>query len=76
MKETKVLKTYDNLALANLERDLLLQHGVECFLSDENIVQLYPMFSSPFGGIRLHIFEKDTDLAEKILNDYYESIDK
>lgn len=76
MKETKVLKTYDNLALANLERDLLLQNGVECFLSDENIVQLYPMFSSPFGGIRLHIFEKDTDWAEKILNDYYESIDK
>ncbi|MBO5974959.1 MAG: DUF2007 domain-containing protein [Paludibacteraceae bacterium] len=76
MKETKVLKTYDNLALANLEKDLLLQNGVECFLSDENIVQLYPMFSSPFGGIKLHVFEKDTALAEKILNDYYENIDK
>jgi len=65
--KTIILKSYDNPALANLEKEILNQEGISCFLSDENVVQLYPMFSSPFGGIKLHIFEEDEEKAERIL---------
>ncbi len=59
------------MVTANMECNVLKENGIECFLSDENIVQLYPMFSSPFSGIRLHLFEKDKDSAEKILQEFY-----
>ena len=59
------------MVTANMECNVLKENGIECFLSDENIVQLYPMFSSPFSGIRLHLFEKDTDSAENILQEFY-----
>lgn len=59
------------MVTANMECNVLKENGIECFLSDENIVQLYPMFSSPFSGIRLHLFEKDRDSAEKILQEFY-----
>lgn len=59
------------MVTANMECNVLKENGIECFLSNENIVQLYPMFSSPFSGIRLHLFEKDKDSAEKILQEFY-----
>lgn len=59
------------MVTANMECNVLKENGIECFLSDENIVQLYPMFSSPFSGIRLHLFEKDKDSAENILQEFY-----
>lgn len=69
--KTIVFKTYTDMVTANMECNVLKENGIECFLSDENIVQLYPMFSSPFSGIRLHLFEKDKDSAEKILQEFY-----
>lgn len=69
--KTIVFKTYTDMVTANMECNVLKENGIECFLSDENIVQLYPMFSSPFSGIRLHLFEKDRDSAEKILQEFY-----
>jgi len=69
--KTILFKTYQDLLTANAEHDILKENGIECFLSDENIVQMYPMFFSPFGGIRLHLLEKDKDLAEKVLKEYY-----
>lgn len=69
--KTIVFKTYTDMVTANMECNVLKENGIKCFLSDENIVQLYPMFSSPFSGIRLHLFEKDKDSAEKILQEFY-----
>ena len=69
--KTIVFKIYTDIVLANLEYDVLKKNGIECFLSDENIVQMYPMFSSPFGGIRLHLLEKDKKLAEKIIKEFH-----
>jgi hypothetical protein len=69
--KTIVFKIYTDIVLANLEYYVLKKNGIECFLSDENIVQMYPMFSSPFGGIRLHLLEKDKNLAEKIIKEFH-----
>lgn len=66
-KRIVVLRTFDTYACATFCRDMLRENGIEAFLSDENIVQLYPVFSSPFGGIRLHVFDSDVLAAETIL---------
>ncbi len=71
MSKTIVFKTYSDLVSANADYNILIENGVKCFLSDENIVQLYPIFSSPFGGIRLHLKEEDKALAESILEEFY-----
>ncbi len=71
MSKTIVFKTYSDLVSANADYNILTENGVKCFLTDENIVQLYPMFSSPYGGIRLHLMEEDKALATSILEEFY-----
>ena len=66
-KKTIILKSYDNQAIAHLEKQLLESADIPCFLSDESIVNLYPMFSSPMGGVKLHVFEEDEEKALGIL---------
>ncbi|HPW90309.1 MAG TPA: DUF2007 domain-containing protein [Paludibacteraceae bacterium] len=70
--KTIILKTYENLTVANFDKNFLEEHGISCFLSDSNVVQLYPMFSSPFGGIKLHVFEEDEERALQLLNQIHE----
>ena len=67
-EEIIVVATYENLAKANFAKSLLEEQDIPCFLKDENMVQLYPMFNSPFGGIKLCIFRKDEEKALEILN--------
>lgn len=66
--KTMILNSYENFADANFDKHILEENGIKCFLSDSNIVQLYPMFSSPFGGIKLHIFEEYEEKALQLLN--------
>lgn len=70
--KTIILKSYENLTEANFDKHMLEENGIDCFLSDSNVVQLYPMFSSPFGGIKLHIFEEDEEKALQVLNQIHE----
>jgi len=70
--KTIILKTYENFAEADFDKQMLEENGIACFLSDSNIVQLYPMFSSPFGGIKLHIFEENEEKALDLLNQIHE----
>lgn len=68
MKETGgktiILRTYETMSEAMYDKDILEQGGISSFLSDSNVVQLYPMFSSPFGGIKLNVLEKDEAAAK------------
>ena len=66
-ERTKIFKTYENLAEAHYDMAALRSQNIICSLNSTNIVQLFPMFSSPFGGIQLVILESDTKLVEKIL---------
>ena len=70
--KTIILRAYENFAEADFDKHILEENGIECFLSDSNIVQLYPMFSSPFGGIKLHIFEENEEKAIDLLNQIHE----
>ena len=74
--KTVVLHTYTSLAEAQYDLDLLRSQNLACSLNDSNIVRLMPMFSSPFGGIKLVVFEKDIEEANTILKEVHEATDK
>jgi hypothetical protein len=52
---------------ANIVKGLLDSYGIECFLSDENIVMLNAVYSPAVGGVKLHVFDKDIDQINDLL---------
>ena len=70
-----VYKSYDTIMLANLVKTKLDAYGIPCFLSEENFATWYPLFTQS-SGVRLHIFERDTDRVNEILEERFLSIDE
>jgi hypothetical protein len=62
-----VFRHYDTVIAANIAKTKLDAYGVPCFLTEENMSNLYP--GQPFMAfkVRLHLFSKDEDQARKIL---------
>lgn len=69
MKDDKIVvyQSYLDPINANIVKGLLDSYGIECFLSDENIVTLNAMYSSVVGGVKLNVFEKDIDRINTLL---------
>ncbi|GAA0194794.1 hypothetical protein GCM10009122_58580 [Fulvivirga kasyanovii] len=63
------LKTFDNSIEANLLRSKLESEGVLCFLFDENMVSLNPLYNLTLGGIKLKIREADAQKALQIIEE-------
>lgn len=61
------LKSFDNAIDAHLLRIELENEGIECFIYDEHLVTMNPLFSNAVGGIKVKVFRKDLDLANTIL---------
>jgi uncharacterized protein YlaN (UPF0358 family) len=68
-------KKYDSSIDANLAKTKLDAHGIPCFLTEENLTNLYPLQNLLLFGVRLHIFSKDQQMAEQVLNDIDNSQD-
>lgn len=66
---TIVIQQYDSPVEANIMRTKLEANDIPCFLSDENIVGLNPLYSVAVGGAKLHVFEKDKERALQILKE-------
>lgn len=66
-----VFQTFSDPVNANIAKGLLDAHGIECFLSDENIITLNPLYNNAVGGIKLNVFEKDIDCISSILKSDY-----
>lgn len=64
-----VLRQFDNVIEANIVKGKLDANGIPCFLTDENLANLYP--GQPYLSIRarLHIFEKDVQHAQQIMSE-------
>lgn len=62
-----VYETFMDPINANIVKGLLDSYGIECFLSDENMVTLNAMYSSAVGGVKLHVFEKDIEKINNLL---------
>lgn len=64
-----VLRSFDTSMEANLAKTKLDAYGIPCFLTEENIANLYPVQNAKFSGVRLHLFLKDAEQANVILNE-------
>jgi DNA-directed RNA polymerase subunit RPC12/RpoP len=60
-------KTFDNAIDAHILKIKLESEGIVCFLFDENIVSVNPLYSKLVGGIKLKINEEDIPHAKNIV---------
>lgn len=60
-------KTFDNSIDAHILKIKLESEGITCFLFDENIVSVNPLYSNLVGGIKLKINEEDLSHAKNIV---------
>jgi len=67
MDKIIAFETFYNPIEANIVKARLLDSGVQCFLSDENTITINPLYTQALGGVKLHLFEKDVELAKSIL---------
>ncbi len=62
-----VFETFADPIQANIVKGLLESYGIECFLTDENVVTLNALYANAVGGVKLNVFEKDVDRISAIL---------
>ncbi|MGB7848724.1 MAG: DUF2007 domain-containing protein [Candidatus Acidiferrum sp.] len=63
-----VLRRYRDMPAAFVEKSVLEDAGIDCFLQDDNVVRMDWLWSNAMGGIKLVVREKDAEEAEKILS--------
>jgi len=60
---TILLYTCNDLLEANAIQEKLKAQGIDSFIEEENVAGL-----NPIGGVKVKIFSKDKEAAEKIIN--------
>lgn len=62
---------FDTAIDANIVKTKLDAHGIPCFLTEENMANLYPGvgFQLPAFRVRLHLLSDDVERATRILDD-------
>jgi predicted nucleic-acid-binding Zn-ribbon protein len=71
-----VLRNFDTSLEANLAKTKLDAYGIPCFLTGENLSNLYPVNNPKFSGVRLHLFSKDEVQARQILSEVVPTADE
>ncbi len=61
------IRSYDNYIFANLQKSLLLNAGIYCYLKDENVVTIDPFLSPAIGGMKLMVNKLDVEAANNVL---------
>lgn len=64
-----VLRRYRDMPEAVVEKSVLENAGIRCFLQDDNVIRMDWLWSNAMGGIKLMVRQKETDEAEKILSE-------
>jgi predicted RNA-binding Zn-ribbon protein involved in translation (DUF1610 family) len=64
---------YRDLPQAGLDKSILEEQGVKCFLENEYTVGVNWLYSSALGGIKLKVLESEAAQAHEILKSYHES---
>ena len=67
--DEKIIKiaNFDEYTKAEITKIALERQGIQCFLSGENFVATYWLYTRIEGGIKLYIKESDKQKAEAIL---------
>jgi hypothetical protein len=63
-----ILRRYRDMPAAFVEKSVLEDAGIECFLQDDNVVRMDWLWSNALGGIKLVVRERDAADAERILS--------
>lgn len=63
------VRTFDNSIEAHLLKSKLQSENIKCYLFDENIVGLNPLYNIAAGGIKLKINELDLEKASIIIHE-------
>ncbi len=65
-----VFQKFDNAIEANIVKSKLDAYGVPCFLTEENMANLYPGASNLMNfSVRLHLFQHDMERARQIMSE-------
>lgn len=67
--EIIVYRHYDTVIDANIAKTKLDAYDIPCFLTEENMSNLYPGQQFLAFKVRLHLFSKDEDRAGQILTE-------
>ncbi len=65
-----VFQKFDNAIEANIAKSKLDAYGIPCFLTEENMANLYPGASNLMNfNVRLHLFGDDEERARQIMTE-------
>ena len=67
--EIVTFQTYYNVMEAEIIRTKLEANGIHCFITDESLGVLYPVYNQGGGGIKLKVFARDVEKCWEILLD-------
>lgn len=72
-----VYSTYYNSIEAHIIKSRLEDSEIPCFLTDENVATIQPLYNQAIGGVKLNVFEKGIDrinqlLAEENLDQFFD----
>ncbi|WP_417264684.1 DUF2007 domain-containing protein [Brumimicrobium sp.] len=63
------IMTSDNGIDVHIMKGRLETDGIDCFVFDENIMTLNPLFNIAVGGVKLKVNEEDADKARAIIKE-------
>ncbi|WP_293788446.1 DUF2007 domain-containing protein [uncultured Pedobacter sp.] len=64
---TVVYSTFYNPMEANIIKAKLEDRGFACFLADENVSTIQPLYNQAIGGVKLIVFERDVEAINALL---------
>jgi hypothetical protein len=59
-------ETYYNPMLAEIIRTKLEANDIPCFITDESLGVLYPVYNQGGGGIKIKVFARDLEKCKEI----------
>lgn len=59
--------TYYDPMLAHIVRARLEDNDIPCFIADENMIGINPLYNNALGGIKLKVFERDMERCKALL---------
>jgi hypothetical protein len=68
-EEIIVFRKFDSAIEASIIKTKLDAYDIPCFLTEENLANLYPGQNLMMFSVRLHLFAKDEECARKILSE-------
>ena len=61
------VNSFDNYINANMQLALLQDEGINCYLKDEYTVTIDPLLSPAIGGMKLMVYEDQSERAKEII---------